>query len=39
MNYKKYCSLLAIACFLSLNIHAAENNTAAQMTRRKSSKD
>jgi signal recognition particle GTPase len=31
MNYKKY-SLLAIACFLSLNIHAAENNTAAQMT-------
>lgn len=32
MNYKKYCSLIAFACFFSLHIHAAENNTAAQMT-------
>ena len=33
MNYKKYCSLVAFACFFSLNIHAAENYTTPQMTK------
>lgn len=32
MNHKKYFSLIAFSCLFSLNINAAEDNSAAQMT-------